>query len=78
VGKRVRGTSLYHSSQCCIVLKVINDAHNYGINCIVVCFMTHVCGRKLWKQYQCELSGVALIETGLTSLTWTMKPSNQH
>jgi len=52
-GKRVRSTSLYHSRQCCIVLKPRSD---HGIGHIVIRFMTLDCSQKLLrKQHQCEL-----------------------
>jgi len=38
----------------CIVLETRSD----GIDYTVVCFMTHDCSRKLWKQYQRELNAV--------------------
>ena len=45
IDKRVRGSSLYHCRQCSIVLKPRSDRIDYT----VVCFMTHDCSPKLWK-----------------------------
>jgi len=42
----LRGTNLYHSRQCGIILKPCSDR---------IDFRTHDCSGKLWKQYWCTL-----------------------
>jgi len=54
VGKRVRSTNLSHSRQWFNILIPRSDRIDY----IVVCFTTDDCTRKLWTQYECELSMV--------------------
>jgi len=46
MGKWVRSMRLYHSRQCCIVLKPRSDYIDY----MAVCFMMHDFGRKLWTR----------------------------